>query len=147
MTCSSRFSYSKLFRIMFSWILNISMYGDSTASGQPVPQFDHPHSKYLSGISSILICAWCLLSFYWTPLRTDGLGPLLPTTRSLYTLIRFLWPAGNPLANTAQNLSLLCFVHQSKTNSFKGWARCAQQWSDENIKLAPFQAGMTIKHR
>lgn len=46
--------------------------------------------SHLSGIFHILICANCLLSCYWMPLR-KAQSSLLPPIQYLYTLIRSPW--------------------------------------------------------
>lgn len=62
-------------RVSLSWlprILNTSTGRDITTSGQPVPGLDHTQSENvfcLIGISSIFICAHCLLHIHWAPLR------------------------------------------------------------------------------
>lgn len=73
--CSSRFSYSRLHRIMSGWVLSVSRVGEYTASlgylfqcsvTLKVNKGFFSHSGRMSYVS---VCACCPLSCCWVPLK------------------------------------------------------------------------------
>lgn len=105
-------NYTAQSRVSLSWfprISNISTGGDITTSGQPVTELDRTQGESLfclNGISSILICAHCLLHIHWTPLRRVWF-------HNLHTL-----PAAE---GTCRNLSCCPFFPSSDVTLSRLW--------------------------
>lgn len=106
---------------------------------QPVLVFGNPHSKesfflHSYGISSISICARCLLSFRWALQRRVSLCLLYPLpslSPAVVALSAFPSVSDAPSSSSSELLIypsewILCWTHSSMSMSFLHWG--AQHW-------------------
>lgn len=115
---------------------------------QPVLVFGNPHSKesfflHSYGISCILICAHCLLSFRWALQGRVSLCLLYPLPSLSPAVVALsAFPSVVQMMKNLEHLTLiyssewiLCWTHSSMSMSFLHWG--AQHW------LQPASYGLT----